>query len=42
MEAQIDLVPPARDGCNTVLPGHGDQISIGLAVRRFDGWAAGG
>ena len=25
----------------SVLPGHGEQISIGLAVRRFDAWAAG-
>jgi glyoxylase-like metal-dependent hydrolase (beta-lactamase superfamily II) len=25
-----------------VLPGHGEQITIGLAVRRFDSWASGG
>ena len=25
----------------SVLPGHGEQISIGLALRRFDGWVAG-
>jgi glyoxylase-like metal-dependent hydrolase (beta-lactamase superfamily II) len=24
-----------------VLPGHGEQITIGLAGRRFDAWAAG-
>ena len=26
----------------SVLPGHGERISIGLAVRRFDAWASGG
>jgi glyoxylase-like metal-dependent hydrolase (beta-lactamase superfamily II) len=28
-------------GGTRVLPGHGEQITIGLAVRRFDAWAAG-
>ena len=36
-ERLLDLPPATR-----VLPGHGEEITIGDAVKRFDGWVTAG